>query len=64
MTTSSRNPGVRKLVEQDGEEATKEFIRGYYGIPDSVTSWKDLDDAAEMKQRQMNEQTRVQRMNK
>ena len=58
MTTSSRNPAIRSMVKTDGEEATKEFVRGYYNIPDSVTSWKDIDDAAEMKQRQRNEKAK------
>ena len=54
MTTSSRNAAVRNLVKTDGEEATKAFVRQQYGIPDTVTDWKDIDDMAEAKQKEMN----------
>ena len=49
MTTSSRNAGVRKLIEADGEEATKEYVKKHYGIPDNVNDWKTIDMMAEKK---------------
>lgn len=54
VTTSSRNPGVRKLIEADGDEETKAYVRNYYGIPDSVTDWEEIDKLAEMAQAEMN----------
>ena len=54
MTTSSRNPAVANMAKTDGEEATKAFVREHYGIPDTVTNWKDIDDMAEAIQKEQN----------
>ena len=58
VTTSSRNPAVRNMIEQDGDEETKAFVREAYGIPDTVKDWKDIDDMAERIQKERNEQWR------
>ena len=54
MTTSSRNPAVRAMVKTDGEEATKQYVREHYGIPDTVKSWKEIDMMAEKIQHEQN----------
>ena len=54
VTTSSRNPGVRKLIEADGEDETKAFVKNHYNIPEHINSWKDIDAYAEKAQRQEN----------
>ena len=56
MTTSSRNPAVRSMVERDGDEETKAFVRETYGIPETVKDWKDIDDMAERIQKERNEE--------
>ena len=56
MTTSSRNAAVRNMAERDGDEETKAFVRKTYGIPDTITNWKDIDDMAERIQKERNSQ--------
>ena len=58
MTTSSRNASVRNMAKRDGEDETKAFIKKYYGLPESLNDWKDIDDAAEKAQAVLNEQRR------
>ena len=59
MTTSSRNTGVKNLIKFDGDEETKAFIKKYYGLPESLTEWKDIEDAAEKAQAVLNEQRKA-----
>ena len=59
MTTSSRNPSIRNMIKEDGEEKTKAFVRETYGIPDTVEDWKELDDMAERIQKERNEAWRA-----
>ena len=56
MTTSSRNAAVRNMIEMDGDEETKEFVKNSYGLPSHLTTWKDIDDAAEKAQAELNKQ--------
>ena len=56
MTTSSRNQGVNKLIQTDGDEPTKQYVRAEYNIPDHVTSWPDIDDMAFAEQKRRNEE--------
>ena len=55
MTTSSRNMAVRNMAETDGEEETKRFVKEHYGLDPNLTSWKDIDDAAEAAQAALND---------
>ena len=58
MTTSSRKGTTRNLIKFDGDEETKAFIKEYYGLPESLTDWKDIEDAAEKAQAVLNESRR------
>lgn len=56
MTTSSRNAAIRNMAERDGEEETKAYVKQHYGLDPSLTTWKEIDDAAYAKQKQANDQ--------
>ena len=56
VTTSSRNKAVRNMAARDGDEEAKEFVKNSYGLPSHLTSWKEIDDAAEKAQAELNKQ--------
>jgi len=56
VTTSSRNPIIRQLIEQDGEEETKAFVKNHYNIPDNVNSWAEIDAIAYAQEKRENKE--------
>ena len=48
------------MIERDGEEETMRFVRDYYGIPENIKSWKEIDAIAEKEQAAKNKRRQQQ----
>jgi len=44
------------MIKEDGEEATKKFVKEHYNIPDGINDWKQIDMFAKKEQMRRNEE--------
>lgn len=56
MTTSSRNKAIRNMIDRDGDEETKAYVKAHYNIPSHINDWKTIDDMAYASEKKKNQE--------